>query len=199
MATDPTPDSGSRRHAPIVPIIIFAVVAVVAIVWVMRGSSAHRAPALPPPTVAQTTAPAPLTATPNVPANAKPLAAEKPVANSKEPLAPLIPGSPLTDNRFAAISCDIVIAARGIKQDKEWETNMVLYMDKVLKKAGITTEQYNAYALALQKNPDRGRAVVDNIMMRVEKKIGIRMTTDQLPMFRFDKEAVNQLQQKLKH
>jgi len=70
-------------------------------------------------------------------------------------------------------------------------------MQKTLDKAGLSVEEYNKYARALYDNPDRGRAVAENIMMRVEKKIGYRVSMDKLPMFKFDEKTVKELQKKL--
>ena len=115
----------------------------------------------------------------------------------KHSVPELVPGSPLDDDKFAQISAEIVIAAMGLKKDKQWENNLLLYMQKVVSKHGLTVEQYNTYARALYDHPDRGRAVAENIMTRVEKKIGTRVSLDKLPLFRFDEKTIKQLQKRL--
>jgi hypothetical protein len=114
------------------------------------------------------------------------------------PLPALIPGSPLNDEKFAQLSALVVIAAMGLKQDKDWETNVAAYMQQELKKQGISIEDYTAYAKALYDKPDRGRAVAENIQMRAQKKLGYRVSLNKLPMFKFDQGTLNKMQQKLK-
>lgn len=121
----------------------------------------------------------------------------KPESKGGKPLPDLVPGSPLDDDRFAQLSAQVVIAAVGLKRDANWETNVLLYMQKTLGKSGVTIEQYTEYAQALQKRPDRNRAVAENIMMRVEKKLGYRVTMDKLPMFKFDEKTIKQLEKKM--
>ena len=120
-------------------------------------------------------------------------AAKKPA----EALPPLIPGSPLTDEKFAAISAKIVIAAIGLKKDKHWEINTLLYMSKVLDQAGVNEKDFKDYAQALGRNPDRGRAVAQNIVNKAEKKLGYRISMDKLPMFKFDSARVKKIEKEL--
>ncbi len=121
----------------------------------------------------------------------------KPESKGGKPLPDLVPGNPLDDDRFAQLSAQVVIAAVGLKRDANWETNVLLYMQKTLQKSGVSIEQYNEYARALQGQPDRARAVAENIMMRVEKKLGYRVTMDKLPMFKFDEKTIKQLERKM--
>lgn len=139
-------------------------------------------------------APASQVATEPAPPAAVPETTKK---DRKHSVPGLVPGSPLDDDKFAQISAEIVIAAMGLKKDKQWESNLLLYMQKTVDKHGVTIEQYNTYARALYDHPDRGRAVAENIMTRVERKIGTRVSLDKLPMFRFDEKTIKQLQKRL--
>jgi hypothetical protein len=194
MSTEPAPASTPARRRPILPVIALVVALVVVAIVAMQRLSAPPPPAKPRPLDAQPqTAGAP---TPPATEAAKaPVTPSKPSPEPKAPLPPLIAGNPLTDDRFAAISCSIVIAALGLKQDAEWEANVMAYMARELKKAEITPTQYNDYALALHQNPERGGAVGENIMRRVEKKIGHRVTMEALPMFKFDQETIKKMEE----
>ena len=177
-------------------VVVIVVAGAAAVVW----EHLQRQPAPLTPAVGLATGgPAPsATPTPGPAALPKP-AGGKPAA---EPLPPLIPGSPLTDEKFAAISAKIVIAAMGLKQDKNWEVNTLLYMSKVLDEAGIDESQFRDYAQALGRYPDRARAVAANIVGKAEKKLGYRISMDKMPMFNLSPERVKkidkELQKKLK-
>lgn len=130
-------------------------------------------------------------------------AAKPPVAVSspkapEEAAPPLVPGSPLTDDRFADISARIVIASVGLKKQANWDFLVLEYMNKTLAKEKVSPTQYKEYAEALYRNPDRGRAVGENIMRRVEKKLGTRVDMKALPFFKFDQKDVKALERKLK-
>lgn len=112
-------------------------------------------------------------------------------------LPELVPGSSLNDELFAQISAEIVIAAVGLKQDQDWTLNVMAYMEKALKRHGISVEDYTAYARALYQYPDRGRAVAENIMQRVEKKLGYKVKVEALPLYKWDEQTINQLRRKL--
>ena len=179
--------------------IIIAVIGLLALAvggWMVHR---HAGTATTPPGQAN---PSPVTATaPPAKANAAAPPAE-PAATApvkpQEPLPPLVPGNPLTDERFAQMSSKIVIAALGLKQDADWEVNVVAYMAKVLKQEGITEEQYRQYAEALNENADRGRAVAENIVRKTEKKLGHNINMDKLPMLKFDKQNIQKLEKRLK-
>lgn len=191
-----------RRHLPLVAAALAAALMVAAAIW-----SRVTGPVTPP---AQTTV-APVTgagpdATPSQPAaktpesgaNSETAGGDTPAGRSADPLPPLVPGNPLTDERFAAISARIVIASVGLKKEKDWESLVVEYMDQELAKERLTADQYNEYAQALYANPDRGRAMAENIMRRVEEKLGTRVDMKALPMFGMDPAELEKLQQKLK-
>ena len=72
------------------------------------------------------------------------------------------------------------------------------YMDQTLQKEGVTPDQFKEYAEALYRNPDRGRAVAENIMMRVHKKLGTRVDMKTLPFMKFDEATIRKLEEKLK-
>ncbi len=122
---------------------------------------------------------------------------EKRAPQKAAPLPELVPGSPLNDELFAQISAEIVIAAVGLKQDQDWTLNVMAYMEKALKRHGISVEDYTAYARALYQYPDRGRAVAENIMQRVEKKLGYKVKVEALPLYKWDEQTINQLRRKL--
>ncbi len=113
-------------------------------------------------------------------------------------MPPLVPGNPLTDEQFAAISARIVIASVGLKHEQDWEKLVLDYMAQELAREKITADQYNEYAQALYANPDRGRAMAENIMRRVEQKLGTRVDVKVLPTFGLDPAEMKKLQQKLK-
>jgi hypothetical protein len=188
--TDPRPSSaplrGTRRQLCFVAALMLAVVAIaLAGVAIVRHRDAPSAlPEVSAPAAAEPT-------TQDKPSGTKPK------SRRAAAVPELVPGSKLDDDHFAQISAEVVIAAMGLKRDKDWETNVLLYMQKTLDKAGLSVEEYNKYARALYDNPDRGRAVAENIMMRVEKKIGYRVSMDKLPMFKFDEKTVKELQKKL--
>jgi hypothetical protein len=114
-----------------------------------------------------------------------------------QPLPPLVRGNPLTDDHFAHLSSKIVIAAVGFQGQADWEVKVVEYMDKVLTVEGVTPEQYEEYAQALTRNVERGAAVAENILRRVEAKLGTRMEVEALPMFKFDESTRRSIEQKL--
>lgn len=122
---------------------------------------------------------------------------EKHTPQKAAPLPELVPGNPLNDELFAQISAEIVIAAVGLKQDQNWTLNVMAYMEKALKRHGISVEDYTAYAHALYQYPDRGRAVAENIMQRVEKKLGYKVKVEALPLYKWDEQTINQLRRKL--
>ncbi|MHB8994326.1 MAG: hypothetical protein ACYC63_03640 [Armatimonadota bacterium] len=191
----------ARKQQNIIIIALAAVLLIVGLIWLMSA----REPAAP--SIATTTKP-PSAATAPVPTVApapvagehvagKP-ASQKPAAPApKQPLAPLLPGSSLTDQRFAAMSAKIVVAALGLKQDQDWEVNVLAYMSKVLDAEKVSETEYRQYAEALNKYPDRARAVAENIIVKAEKKLGYRVSMDNLPMFKVDKQKVEQIDKKL--
>jgi hypothetical protein len=180
----------ARRPALLIVALVLIAVAAVAAASVMLRHHADQ-PAKGELTVQKVTTP-PASAGDASPAAAGP-AGKKPAS----PLPVLVAGSPFDDDSFAQVSAEVVIAALGLKQDKDWQANVLAYMGQVLDKRGLTVEQYNSYAKALYDNPDRGRAVAENIQQRVAKKLGHRADLKALPMFKFDKSAVNDLQKKL--
>lgn len=139
----------------------------------------------------------PATQTPTTP---PPVAAEMPLASPprSQPLPQLVPGNPLTDDHFAHLSSKIIIAAVGFKGQPEWEVKVIEYMDKVLSSEKITAEQYEEYAQALTRNVERGAAVAENTLRRVEKKLGTRMEVEALPMFKFDENTRRSIEKKLR-
>ena len=176
--------------------IIVAVLAVVTLglaLWHFHGRNGEPPYAAQPPVpeglVAPTATPAPGQSEPQK-AGTKP---HRP-KTAEESLPPLIPGNPLTDPKFTDMSARIVIAAVGLKQGKDYELNLLAYMQKVLEEANITEEQYTEYAEALRQNQDRGRAVAEAIINKVEKKIGYRVTVEKLPMFKMDPEQVKKIE-----
>ena len=190
MSIDPAPPSGPPRRPLILPLLALALLMGVGAFLLVGRRPSATGPTAPPLAQAQPP-PAAVAPAPNR------IVVAPPAAKAKTP--PLIPGNPFTDERFAAISCQIVIAAIGLKHSPDWEANVVAYMDQELEKAGFTPAQYNAYALALHQHPDRAKAVADDIMRRVEKKIGYHVSMDTLPVFKFDPEALKKVQQKLEH
>ena len=183
--------AGKRSLAVVVAVVIILALGAF-MLWhhAQKASAPAVAVATPPAPSATATAPAPET-TPKAPP-----------AAPAEPLPPLIPGSPLTDEKFAAVSAKIVTVAVGLKQDKDWEVNTMVYMSKVLDQAGITEKDFTDYAQALNRYPDRARAVAENIVSKAEKKLGYRITMDKMPMFKVSPERVRkidkELQKKLK-
>lgn len=146
-------------------------------------------------------APTPPAATPEPPAKpAEPEAAPSGDKASEKPapLPPLVPGNPLNDEQFAAVSAQIVIAAMGLKQDKDWEANLNAYIGQELAKAKITEEQFMEYRDALHANQERGPAVAENIMRKVQKRLGYRLEIEKLPMFSFDPAQKQELEKRLK-
>ena len=141
--------------------------------------------------------PQPLAATGSAVAPSSGLSAPAASSQAPEPLPKLVPGNPLTDERFAEMSAKIVIAALGLKKDKDWEVNVAAYMAKVLDQEGITEAQYRQYAEALNKNPDRGRAVADNTIRLAEKKLHYKITMDKLPMFKIDDQKRQRIEKRL--
>lgn len=177
-------EQACRRQPLLVPLIIVGlIVAIIVVVAFVRLSSPRVIPEEATPPVSE--APAAPVKAPAEPAR-------------KQVLPELVPGGPLDDDKFAQLSADIVIGAVGIKQDSQWELNVAAFMAKVLEKGEITADEYNAYAKALYDYPDRARAVAENIMMRVEKKLGYRLKIEKLPMFKFDPKTVEQMEKKLR-
>lgn len=182
----------ARKQQNIIILALAAVLLIAGLIWLMSA----RQPAAP--SIATTTQPpSAATAAAPVPAPGEP-ASEKPAAPApKEPLAPLLPGSSLTDQRFATMSAKIVVAALGLKQDQDWEVNVLAYMSKVLDAEKVSETEYRQYAEALNDYPDRARAVAENIIVKAEKKLGYRISMDSLPMFKVDKQKVEQIDKKL--
>lgn len=181
-----------------------AVVVVSVLVLALLGAGSYfvlrPAPSAPGAVVAP---PQPVSATPVAPVPASPPApapAAKTGAKSRpaSPLPPLVAGNPFTDDEFAQVSAQIVIASYGLKRDAKWQMLVLAYMDQALKKHGYTAEQYKEYAEALYRNPDRGRAVGENIMLRVEKKLGVRVDMKALPFLKYDQETIRKLEKKLR-
>ena len=114
------------------------------------------------------------------------------------PLPPLVQGNPLTDEHFAGMSAKIVLAALGLKKDNDYNVKLLEYMNKVLEQEKITPAQYEEYAEALHRNRERGQAVAENIVRRVEKKLGHRMDLKVLPMLKFDEAEVKKIEKKLR-
>lgn len=176
--------------------IIVAALAVVTVgwaVWHFCGRSGEPSYATQPPVPegieAPAAAPAPVPLEPQKTGD-KP---QRP-KTAEESLPPLIPGNPLTDPKFTDMSAKIVIAAVGLKQGKDYELNLLAYMQKVLEESNITEQQYTEYAEALHKNPDRGRAVAEAVINKVEKRIGYRITVEKLPMFKMDPAQVKKIE-----
>jgi hypothetical protein len=187
-----TEPSGKPNRVYVVLALALALVVVVAGVVIVRNRAARPERAA----LAHTNSPAPAAAKP-IETPAPPEVVVKPKTDGNKPLPELVPGSPLDDDQFAQVSAQIVIGAMGLKRDADWETNVLLYMQQTLKKSGVSVEQYSEYASALHGQPDRARAVAENIMMRVEKKVGYRVSMDKLPMFKFDDKTIKQLEKKL--
>ena len=176
-------------------VVVIVVAGAAAVVWDQTRLKAASAPAAGTrEALASATPPQALPASPSP-------VAKKPAAPA-EALPPLLPGNPLTDEKFAAISAKIVIVAMGLKQDKNWEINTLLYMSKALDEAWVDEKQFKDYAEALHRNPDRGRAVAESIVSKAEKKLGYRMSMDKMPLFNLSPERVRkidkELQKKLK-
>jgi len=201
MSADP-PTSGNppRSRLALSLTLIALAVALVGFV-VLRRPSAPAGPgdtaaALEQHDTSSAATPPPLGGVPG-PEEATPATA--PASADKPSPAPLVAGNPLTDDRFAEISTGIVIAAIGLKQNADWAANVEAYMAQQLDKAGVTQAQYNEYAQALHEHPERGQAVAENIMRRVQKKVGYHIGIEKLPMFKFDERAIKAMQEKLKH
>lgn len=118
-------------------------------------------------------------------------------AGKSAPLPPLVPGNPLTDDRFSDISARLVIASVGLKKQQDWQNLVIDFLEKELAKEKLTEEQFSEYAEALYDNPDRARAVGENIVRRVEKKLGVRMDMKTLPLYGLDPKEVERLKAKL--
>ena len=179
------------KQRNIILIALAAVLIIGGLIWA-RSSRQPVSPSIAASSDTPSSAPAPVTAPAPAPAAEK---AAPPAA--KEPLAPLVPGSSLTDQRFAAISAKIVVAALGLKRDKDWEVNVLAYMARALETEKVTETEYRQYAEALSKYPDRGRAVAENIIDKAEKKLGYRVSMENLPMFKVDEQKVEQIDKKL--
>lgn len=179
------------KQRNIILIALAAVLIIGGLIWA-RSSRQPVAPSIAASSDTPSAVPAPVTAP--VPAPTAKTSAE---SAPKEPLAPLVPGSSLTDQRFAAMSAKIVVAALGLKRDENWEVNVLAYMAKVLEAEKVTETEYRQYAEALSKYPDRGRAVAENIIDKAEKKLGYRVSMENLPMFKVDQQKVEQIDKKL--
>lgn len=158
--------------------------------WFMMHRMAQGAPE------ARTTA-SKVTGVPDLPDTAAPTGQTASAAKNT-PLPPLLPGSQLDDERFAAVSAKFVIAAIGLKQDSNWQKNVTHYMSKTLKEAGISEDEYTEYAEALNAQPDRGRAVAQNIIRKAETVLGRKITVEKLPMYKFNQSVSKQAERKLK-
>lgn len=182
--------------------VIIAVLTVVilgALVWLLSRQEATTPYAVQPQREGAVGGPAPMPARPPVEAAPKKtLQQPKRPKTAEESLPVLVPGNPLTDPKFTDMSAQIVIAALGLKQDADYEANLVAYMEKVLTEANISEEQYTEYAQALHNVPDRGRAVAEGIIMKVERKVGYQISVEKLPMFKMDPEQVKKLEGSLK-
>lgn len=141
-------------------------------------------PTVPPTQTAPKTAPPPAAA--GAPVTKK--------AGKQPPLPPLVPGNSLTDEKFAEVSAQIVIAAVGLKQDKDWEANLNAYIEQELERAKVGEEQFMEYRDALEANPERGRAVAESILRKVEKRLGYRMSIENMPMLKLDPAQKQQLE-----
>lgn len=171
-------------------LISAVIVAVVAVASLCLWRARHQSPP-PPVQIAVPVMPPASSSAAQSPAGAS----NRP--ETKQPLPPLIHGNPLTDERFASISAKIVIAALGLKRDKDWEVNTLLYMAKVLDAEGLSESDFTDYAQALNRNPDRGRAVAQRIMDKVEKKVGYRVTMETLPAFKINRERMRKVEKQL--
>jgi hypothetical protein len=187
------------KSRPLIIVAAVVVIALIAVAWPLLS------PANKPvtPTGQPLLPPEPVDVTGPVAPTAPGEAAKPPVAvnsaKTREAAAPpLVPGSPLNDDRFADISARIVIASVGLKKQANWDFLVLEYMNKTLGQEKVSPEQYKEYAEALYRNPDRGRAVGENIMRRVEKKLGTRVDMKALPFFKFDQKDVKALERKLK-
>lgn len=171
--------------------------------WQMHAARPPATGPLPPPQPLPVVAeeePAVVPPATRTPATSPPVAAKTSPASppKSQPLPQLVPGNPLTDDHFAHLSSKIIIAAVGFKGQPEWEVIVIEYMNKVLTIEGITAEQYEEYAQALTRNVERGAAVAENTLRRVEKKLGTRMEVEALPMFKFDESTRRSIEQKLR-
>jgi hypothetical protein len=186
----------ARKQQNIIIIALVAVLIIAGLIWLLAARQAT-GPSIATSTQPPSASPAPVPAPALAPVAGK-ATAEKPAAPApKEPLAPLLPGSPLTDQRFAAMSAKIVVVALGLKRDPDWEVNVLAYMSKVLDAEKISETEYRQYAEALNRYPDRARAVVENIIDKAEKKLGYRISMEDLPMFKVDPQKVEQIDKKL--
>lgn len=182
-----------KSRGIILALIVLLIIAQLAFIVQRRNIGRNMgAPGSAPP-VAPASVPAAPVVGPVSPAQPAASAPQKP----HEPLPTLLPGNPLTDEKFAQISSQIVIAAVGLKKDQNWDVKVLAYMQKALKEGGVTEEQFRQYAEALSRNPDRARAVGDNIVRKAEKKLGRHVDLKALPMFNFDQQKVEKLQKKL--
>lgn len=191
--TEPQPAAPSplppRRPVLTLALALTVAAAVIASVVILKTHAPR--PGAP---AAQTTAPASSTA---APAKGDPAKPSKPGGKPAGALPALVAGSPLNDESFTQVSAEIVIGALGLKQNAQWQENVLAYMAKVLAKHKLSVQDYNDYARALYDHPDRARAVAENIRARVEKKVGYRIAMDKLPMFKFDEKAIKQMEKRL--
>lgn len=191
-----------RRPLPLLIVALSLVLVATVAIW--SRVTGPVAPASGPPVETVTgEAPdgAPPKPAPPDPTAAKPAPPAEGQSGTRSPkpvMPPLVPGNPLDDERFAAISARIVVASVGLQHEKDWETLVLDYMAQELAKEKISPDQYNEYAEALYANPDRGRAMAENIMRRVEKKLGTRVDLKVLPKFGLDPADLEKLQQRLK-
>jgi hypothetical protein len=121
---------------------------------------------------------------------------QQPSARAPESLPALAPGSPLTDQRFADISAQIMVAILGIKRDANWQTNVAASMAKILKDENVAENDLKDYGLALNKNPDRKRAVADNIVNLAQKKLGRRFTPEEAALLKLEQAQMKPPAQK---
>lgn len=116
-------------------------------------------------------------------ATSPPQAEDRPQIDPTEPTkpgpgeSPQPPASGLTEEQFIEVSSTIVLGVTQIQNEPNAKELLVPLMEKALKNAGITLEQYTAFAERVQANPAWGERVGQAILERVDKR-----TTPELRM-----------------
>jgi hypothetical protein len=134
-----------------------------------RGGSASPRPAAPP--VASVAAP--LTA---------PAQAVSPAAQSAPPAAAAAAKQPFTEAQFIEISSTMVLLTLQVQHQPDATKILEPMMEKVLSDAGVTIEEFNAFAEQVYADPERSRTMGDKILDRVGQRSTPQMRLQAVPM-----------------
>lgn len=95
--------------------------------------------------------------------------AAAPAAAKPAPSTPAAPGA-LTEEQFIEISARVLLGVAAIQDRPDAKSLIPPLMEKVLRDAKVSEDDFEAFAQRIYADPERSKQVGDAILERVEKK-----------------------------